>query len=117
MADTKVTSEEVAADVILAEQSIRNDPDLVVAELLDIGKHVAWDGGYSLTEVAFKQTQDGWLVVIKATRRGKPWVAFVGARSYENALRLGAEWAYEGLFKWKQDDWPSEAVKKRLGLR
>jgi hypothetical protein len=114
-------SQKVGTKVATANSSepsafLLTERDHVTAQLLELGKHIAWDGGYDLRGLTITQTDDGWLVVVKAVRRGRPYAAYLVGQSFQDALFLAGEWAYEARYVWKHDKWPSKHTKKELGI-
>lgn len=96
------------------EPNRQADPDLIVAQLLDLEKHVAWDGGYELTALTFKKRADYWLLIVKAVRKGKPYVAYARGSTYPEAAQIGGLWADTGSFLWFHDRWPTAYAKERM---
>lgn len=79
----------------------------IALTFLDLDKHLAWNGGYSLTGLSVTSKDDGWQAVIKARRNGGQWVAFVMGGTYSEAIELAAEFADRGVLTWMRDKWPS----------
>lgn len=86
-------------------------------EWLDLGKHVAWHGGYRLNQVICRQNEGGWQLIIKSHRNGRAYVAYLQAESLPEAFEFGGELASRGLLTWQPDDWPSKWLKRTLGIK
>lgn len=115
-AHEKAVSELAVANTGEASTFLIPERDLMLAQLMEIGKHIAWDGGYDFRGLSVNKNEDGWLVAVKAVRRGRPYVAFIMGHSFQDALFMGGEWAYEGRFEWKHDRYPTKHVKQELGI-
>lgn len=115
-AGTKAVTKVAVANSGESSAFLLNKRDFMLAQVLEIGKHVAWDGGYDFRGLTVGRHKDGWLVAVKAIRHGRPYVAFIIGHSYQDALFMAGEWAYEGRFEWKHDKYPSRFVKQELGM-
>lgn len=88
----------------------------IAAEWLDIEKLVAWHGGYRLNAVLIKKNDEGWLLMIKAHRNGRAYVAYVQSASLAEAYEFGGELSSRGLLTWQDDKHPSNWLKKLLNI-
>lgn len=89
----------------------------IAAEWLDLEKHVGWHGGYRLDQVVCRHNEDGWLLILKAHRNGRAYVAFLQTESLPEAYEFGGELAARGLLTWQHDKWPSRWLKETLGIK
>lgn len=116
-ADRKVRSEEPTAYDTLFDTKQAFVNKQIAAEWLDIQKHAAWYGGYVLDQVVVKRNKDGWLLIFKASRRGRVYAAFVQAATPAEAFEFGGELAAKGQLTWEHDKWPSRWLKDTLGIK
>lgn len=79
--------------------------------LLDLEKEIAFCGDRVLDQLVVKRTGDGWLGMVKASKGGRPCVAFVSGDTYAGTLELAGEFARRACFTWQVDKWPSKQVK------
>lgn len=89
----------------------------IKAEWLDVEKHVAWHGGYILDQISVRRNEDGWQLILKVYRNGRPYVSYVQTDTLPEAFDFGGELASKGLLTWQSDEWPSKWLKKLLGLQ
>ncbi len=87
------------------------------SEWLDIEKHIAWHGGYRLDRLIVSRNDDGWLLMVKAHRNGRPYVSFLQGGTVAEAFELGGEFSARGVLTWQADEWPSKWLKRRLGMK
>ena len=78
-------------------------PQKLIALSLDLPKELAWQSGRELTGLSCSKRSEGWLLVLRAVKKGRKEVAFVGGRDYaecwENAI-----WGVEnGGLRWRDD--------------
>ena len=73
----------------------------IMAEFLDIDKHVAWHSSRVLDQVILKVTDEGWLIILKASRNGTRWVSFVGGTTLVEAIETCGEFANRGILTWQ----------------
>jgi len=78
----------------------------IAAAFLDLDKHVAWNGAYSLDQVVVRRTEEGWTGIVKAHRNGSQYVAFVNAASFVECLELLGEFADRGVLAYAPDKYP-----------
>lgn len=83
-------------------------------ELLDLEKHVAWHDSYSLDQFVVRQTDAGWVAMVKAHRNGKPVIAYVNGGTFAACLELAGEFAQRGCLTWQLDKHPSKRMKGLL---
>lgn len=67
---------------------------------------LAWKYAAVLTSIQFRETDDGWLVVIKADHGRRPMVSFLNVNCLEDCPRVACEYAGKGTLYWKPDKWP-----------
>lgn len=85
------------------------------AEILDLGLHLGWHGGYRIDQLICRETDDGWSILVKATKKGKCWVAYINAETLPEAFELAGEFAARGVLEFKVDRWPSKQARALTG--
>jgi len=76
-----------------------------LSALLDIPKEIGWRWNAVLWEFRVTERADGWLVMLKAKRRGQFRVAFMGGSTFSGALENCARELRRGTVTWKQDSY------------
>lgn len=74
--------------------------------VLALPEHVAFESGGILQRVELRLMEGSWRVMVKATIKGKPVVAFTGAAHFDDALEALLWEASVGALQWKPDKWP-----------
>lgn len=69
-------------------------------------------GNVRLREFRVTEVEDGWRVMFKGDRRGKPVVAYVYASSYINALIVAITSLDIGKCVWHHDEYPPKRYDK-----
>ena len=88
----------------------------IAAQWLDLEKHVAWHGRYVLDQVVARRDDDGWTLMVKASRGKQVYIAYVKAETLAATYELAGEWADRGVFAWQHDEYPSKRLKRQLGI-
>lgn len=89
----------------------------IAAEWLDMEKLVAWHGGYRLNALIVKKNEHGWMLMVKAHRNGRAYVAYVQSESLPEAYEFGGELASRGLLTWQHDGYPTTWLKRLLNIK
>lgn len=86
---------------------------VIRADVLDFAQNISYMDGMVLDELVVKATEDGWLAIVKAHRNGRRRVAYVGARTYAEAVELAADFAAKGVLTWQKAKRPPWTRQKR----
>lgn len=73
---------------------------------LELPKVLAWEYGVILAGLIVVEKDEGWLCVVKATRRGKPVVAYVFHDTYQMVVEMVTYRASLGDLRFKVDERP-----------
>ncbi len=87
------------------------------AEFLDLEKHLAYGTGVLLDQLLLRKQAEGWLVIVKGSRRGVPLAAFLAADTYAEAVEFIGEFAARGILDWQHDKWPSKHLQAKGTLK
>lgn len=63
-------------------------PSPTDAQMQRLEQLLQHDYGYTLTGLSIRDDQEGWFVVLKVVKEGKPMVHFTGGRSWQDALEV-----------------------------
>lgn len=116
-ADSEVRSEDPTRHDISTDARQASINRQIGNDWLDLGKHVAWHGGYKLDQVICRQNEGGWQLILKAWRRGRPYAAYWQAETLSEAFDYGGQVASKGLLEWELDKYPSKWLKDTLGIK
>lgn len=75
-------------------------------DLLLIAEEEAYSAGLTVYEVKVQLQLPGWLCLVKALRKGKPVIAFVGAEDYPGTLLEAGRRSKYGLLSFSEDKYP-----------
>lgn len=82
--------------------------------LQNLEEWLPWLSGRRLVGLNITARDDGWLLVLKATRKGIPEVAFIGGDSLEDCLVDTAHGLLFAFIQWKPDKFRSmRSVRQR----
>lgn len=104
-------SEESEENRRMAHDGYKPPATQSLADLLSLSHNIAWINGMAFDQLVLRQHDDHVLGMVKATKGGKCYIAFVGAANYADCLQTVAELGSGGELTWRADKHPSKRAR------
>lgn len=80
--------------------------DMMARYILDLPKMVAFHHGVDIHQVLIRMVEDGWQVIVKGSRGGKPVASYTWGATYAEAVELAAFMLDKAQIDWSLDKYP-----------